>query len=70
MIAGLEVPHAHIHLVSIHDARDLDFDRQDSDVSRDELEEAAERIREAMGSSLMCHSCQRRRANYAFLSGV
>jgi len=45
MIAGLEVPHLHIHLVPIDGVRDLDFANAAASVERDELEEQAEAIR-------------------------
>ena len=45
MIAGLEVPHLHLHLVPMDDVHDLDFANAAASVDRDELEEAAERIR-------------------------
>lgn len=48
MVAGLEVPHVHLHLVPIDDLRDLDFSRQDSGASGQSLDEAATRIREAL----------------------
>ena len=54
MIAGLEVPHTHIHLLPVNDVYGLDFARADSSVSGEELEANAERIRsslEAMGAS-------------------
>lgn len=47
MIAGLEIPHLHIHLVPIWDVHDLDFSRA-RPAERDELETAAEQIREAL----------------------
>lgn len=47
MIAGLEVPHLHVHLVPIWDVHDLDFSRA-RPAERTELEAAAERIREAL----------------------
>ncbi|MDH3190032.1 MAG: HIT family protein [Acidimicrobiia bacterium] len=50
MIAGLEVPHTHIHLVPIEAMRDLDFANADSTATRDQLEEAAERIRQKLRS--------------------
>lgn len=50
MIAGLEVPHAHIHLVPIDGVRDLDFANADESASRDDIEEAADRIRAALGT--------------------
>lgn len=45
MIAGLEVPHAHLHLTPIDALHDLDFDRQDRNADPRALDEAAERIR-------------------------
>jgi histidine triad (HIT) family protein len=51
MIAGLEVPHAHIHLVPIDGVHDLDFANADESASRDDIEEAADRIRAALGTS-------------------
>ena len=47
MIAGLEVPHLHIHLVPIWDVHDLDFSRA-RPATREELTEAAERIISAL----------------------
>lgn len=48
MIAGLEVPHAHIHLVPIDGVHDLDFANADDSASRDDIEVAAEKIRAAL----------------------
>ena len=48
MIAGLEVPHLHIHLVPINGVRDLDFANAALSVERNALEVAASRIREAL----------------------
>ena len=50
MIAGLEVPHLHIHLVPIDGVRDLDFANAASSVDRGELEAEAESIRDALTS--------------------
>lgn len=50
IIAGLEVPHAHIHLVPIEGVNDLDFANADDSASRDEIEAAADRIRTALGT--------------------
>lgn len=50
MIAGLEVPHLHIHLVPIWDVHDLDFSRA-RPAEREELEAAAERIRGALAAA-------------------
>ena len=44
MIAGLEVPHAHIHVVPIMNESDLDF-RNAEKASAEELAAAAEKIR-------------------------
>lgn len=48
MLAGLEVPHVHIHLVPINDVHDLDFANADPDPDQDALDEVAERIRAAV----------------------
>jgi len=53
MIAGLEVPHLHIHLVPIDGVRDLDFANAAASVEREELDAEAGAIRErltAMGA--------------------
>lgn len=47
MIAGLEVPHLHIHLVPIWDVHDLDFARA-RPAEREDLEAAAVRVRQAL----------------------
>lgn len=51
MIAGLEVPHLHIHLVPIDGVRDLDFSNAAASVDRDDLEDAAGSIRYVMQRS-------------------
>lgn len=48
MIAGLEVPHLHLHVVPIWTAADLDFANAAASVSPEELESAAAAIREAL----------------------
>jgi histidine triad (HIT) family protein len=45
MIAGLEVPHVHIHLVPIRHVHDLDFANADPEPDPAALDEAATRIR-------------------------
>lgn len=50
MIAGLEVPHLHIHLVPIDGVRDLDFANAAASVEREELEDQAEAIRGVLAS--------------------
>lgn len=49
MIAGLEVPHLHIHVVPIWGVHDLDFANA-RPAERDELEGSAGRIRTALRS--------------------
>jgi histidine triad (HIT) family protein len=51
MIAGLEVPHAHIHLVPIDGVHDLDFSNADDSARREDIEASAARIREALETS-------------------
>jgi diadenosine tetraphosphate (Ap4A) HIT family hydrolase len=48
MIAGLEIPHVHIHVVPINTVNDLDFANADTDASDTSLDEAAERIETAL----------------------
>ena len=53
MIAGLEVPHLHIHVVPIDGVHDLDFANAATSVDPEELEDAASSIRyilRSMGS--------------------
>ena len=54
MIAGLEVPHMHVHVVPMDGMHDLDFSNAATSVDREDLEDAATAIRrelEAMGLS-------------------
>jgi histidine triad (HIT) family protein len=48
MIAGLEVPHVHIHLAPIQGVHDLDFENADLAPDPDALDAAADRIRAAL----------------------
>lgn len=43
-VIGLEVPHAHLHLVPINNADDLNFTREKLKLSADELKEIQELI--------------------------
>lgn len=43
-VIGLEVPHAHMHLVPINSADDLNFTREKLKMSKDELKEVQETI--------------------------
>lgn len=44
-VIGLEVPHAHIHLVPMNSANDLNFTRPKLSPSQEELRQTAEKIR-------------------------
>lgn len=44
-IIGLEVPHAHIHLIPLNSVEDINFERQKLKLSHEEFEEIAEAIR-------------------------
>jgi len=45
ILAGLEVPHCHFHVVPIHGLHDLDFGNQDPNPDPDAMDEAADVIR-------------------------
>lgn len=45
IIAGLEVPHAHIHLIPFDAESELSFSRASTDVAAEELDTVADRIR-------------------------
>ena len=49
VIAGLEVPHTHLHVLGVDTMADLDFARADPGVDPAALDEAAERLRAALG---------------------
>jgi histidine triad (HIT) family protein len=44
-VIGLEVPHAHIHLIPINAVSDMNFARPKLSFSKEEFEETAEKIR-------------------------
>jgi histidine triad (HIT) family protein len=48
MIAGLEVPHTHLHLIPIHELADLNPANQDPNPDPADLDRAAEAIRSAL----------------------
>ena len=48
MIAGLEVPHVHLHVVPITGVHDLDFANADPSPDPTALDDAAERLRAAL----------------------
>lgn len=47
-VIGLEVPHAHLHLVPINSADDLNFTRGKLQLSEEELKDAQQKILEAL----------------------
>lgn len=50
IIAGMEVPHTHLHVIPIDTERDLDFARADGAASAESLDAAADRLRAALAS--------------------
>jgi histidine triad (HIT) family protein len=55
MIAGLEVPHLHLHVVPIWGLNDLDFANAAASVTREQLDDAAGRIRDALRARGAAH---------------
>lgn len=47
-VLGLEVPHAHIHLIPINSEADISFSRPKLTLSQDEFQEIATKIRNAL----------------------
>ena len=47
-VIGLEVPHAHIHLIPLNNVSDINFSRPKLNLSKEELEETAKKIREQL----------------------
>jgi len=48
IIAGIEVPHVHLHVVPIRTLQDLNFANQDTNAKADDLDRAAEKARAAL----------------------
>ena len=48
IIAGMEVPHTHLHVIPIETERDLDFARADGAAPAEALDAAADRLRTAL----------------------
>ena len=46
-VIGLEVPHAHVHLIPLNRVADINFERPKLNVSQEELAATAEKIRTA-----------------------
>lgn len=49
-VVGLEVAHAHIHLLPINEVHDMNFERPKLSLPDDEMNEIAEKIRKAVAS--------------------
>ncbi len=49
-VIGLEVPHAHIHLIPINKMSDMDFSRPKLELTKEEFENIAGKISVAFGS--------------------
>src|SRR5580704_13208080 len=47
-VIGLEVPHAHIHLIPMNNVSDLNFSRPKLSFTPEQLQATADRIREAL----------------------
>ena len=52
-VIGLEVPHAHIHLIPLNTLYDMDFKQPKLKLTNDELAETAEKIREAFDTIIL-----------------
>jgi diadenosine tetraphosphate (Ap4A) HIT family hydrolase len=50
VVAGMEVPHTHLHVVPIEQESDLHFEHADHSATSEELEAAAVRLRSALGA--------------------
>ena len=48
-VIGLEVPHAHIHLIPLNSVEDINFEREKLELTQEELADTARQIREALG---------------------
>ena len=47
-VIGLEVPHAHIHLIPMNSVSDLNFSRAKLSFTPEQLQATADKIREAL----------------------
>jgi len=50
MLAGLEVPHVHVHLVPMWEVHDLDFANAEDDPGEEALAAAADKVRRAIAA--------------------
>lgn len=46
-VVGLEVPHAHVHLIPINNVSDMNFSKEKLSITNEELAEIAEKIKHA-----------------------
>ena len=49
-VIGLEVPHAHVHLVPLNSAYDIDFSKPTLQLTQEALSKLAAQIKAAMAS--------------------
>ncbi len=56
IIAGYEINHCHIHVIPTQTMADLDFKNAAASINREELQEQAQRIRDAMSSAELAPS--------------
>lgn len=47
-VVGLEVPHAHVHLIPMNEISDMSFTKERIEMSKDEFENLAEQIKKAI----------------------
>ena len=47
-VIGLEVPHAHIHLIPMNSVADMNFAKEKLKPTQEELAEAAEKLKQAL----------------------
>ena len=48
VVMGLEVPHAHIHLVPLDNMNDINFNQPKLNLSSEEMQQIADKIRSAI----------------------
>tara|TARA_B100001057_G_scaffold167479_1_gene168197 strand:- start:4478 stop:4870 length:393 start_codon:yes stop_codon:yes gene_type:complete len=48
VVMGLEVPHAHIHLIPLDNMNDINFNQPKLDLSSEEMQQIADKIRSAI----------------------
>ena len=54
IVLGLEVPHAHIHLIPMQSEKDANFTNEKLKLTEDEFKAAAEKIYKAFQKTLSC----------------